>query len=410
MAEKSIRQWIFEGLKHDRIRRALQYVGELPSMSEYIPQPSLQERDRRWKRIREEMIKRSLDCLLVWGSDSYVFLSSADFRYVTAIPPQGNSLAVFPLKRDPIVYMANDHEAYYYGLCYAWINDVRPAASANDIITIIKELGLEKGKIGVVDSPRRPVVPYSLWKDVTKELSSVNFVDISDTLELLRLIKSPEEVRLMEESARIATLAYKAVINTAKPGVRECEVYANIKQATYSNGGEPSMLLIGSTFPNFSHPRAPTISTRKLEKGDVILLEYHTSYAGYMAHVERSLSIGKPRKEYLELFKVCKDVYMNMVEKLKPGESFEEIEKAAQNQVLEAGMEWYECMIGPHGLESGSLPLGTILKENMCLRVGHNLYNPRWANGGGLNLASTILVSKEGPRKLENIPVELTVV
>ncbi len=32
---------------------------------------TLEERDRRWKNIREEMKKRGLDCLIVWGSQGY---------------------------------------------------------------------------------------------------------------------------------------------------------------------------------------------------------------------------------------------------------------------------------------------------------------------------------------------------
>ena len=377
MTQKSTEERAAGGARPDWLQRGVQYVGDLHSISKHVPQLSLEERDRRWKRIREEMVQRGLDCLFVWGNDAFINMAGANFKYVTSIPPRHRSLAVFPLKGDPTVYMSWTHEAYYYGVCYTWVRDVRPMATANDIVNIVKELGMGKARIGVVESRRHPVVTYQLWKDVLNGLPEVNFVDESGLLDLPQMIKSPEEIKCMEEAGRIAALAHKAIIDTARPGVRECEVYANMKQAMYSNCGEHGLLLVGSTTPNFGHPRCDTLSTRKLEKGDIFMAEYHTTYAGYMTQTERNVSIGKPRKEYVELFKVCKDVYTGMADKLRPGKSYKEAEEAAWAELRQAGVDWVECGIGTHGLGSDPIPAGAeIMKENMTIKVGLNIYNP----------------------------------
>ena len=411
MTQKSTEQTVVGGARPDWLQGGVQYVGDLHSISKHIPQLSLEERDRRWRRIREEMVQRGLDCLLVWGNDAFINMAGANFKYVTSVSPRHRSLAVFPLKGDPIVYMSWTHEAYYYGVCYTWVRDVRPMAMANDIINIVKELGFAKARIGMVESHRHAVVPYQLWKDVLDGLPEVNFVDESNLLDLLQVIKSPEEIRCMEEAGRIAALAHKAILDTARAGVRECEVYANMKQAMYSNCGEHGLLLVGSTAPNFGHPRCDTLSTRKLEKGDIFMAEYHTTYAGYMTQTERNVSIGKPRKEYLELFKVCKEVYTGMADKLRPGKSYKEAEEAAWAELRKAGVDCVECGIGTHGLNSEPIPPGAeIVAENMTIKVGLNIYNPKWAKGGGFGLASTVLITKDGNRPVDNIPLELAVV
>ena len=59
---------------------------------------------------------------------------------------------------------------------------------------------------------------------------------------------------------------------------------------------------------------------------------------------------------------------------------------------------------------SGPPPGTKTLAENITLCAVLNIYNPKWANGGDITLGNTILVTKEGPRILENIPIELAVV
>jgi Xaa-Pro aminopeptidase len=403
--------------------KAMKYVGELPELYKYMPQLSIEERNRRWRIIRELMLARQLDCLLVWGSDAWSNLSGPNFQYITSFPCFGQCLVLFPLQGDPIAYVGQSQMPFYYNVTYTWVKDVRPAASANDIIKIVKELGLEKSNIGIVEFTRHPVLLYSLWREVLGGLPEVNFVDESGMFDILRIFKSPEEIKCMEEAARIAKLAYQALLETAKPGVTECEIYANMEHAMISNGaGHINMILIGSTTPNFGHPRYPPPTMRKLEKSDIFMTEYHTSYAGYIVHTERSVSIGKPRKEYTELFKVCLESHNRSMDKLKPGKSLKEAIEAARSPICEAGMDWIECGFHLHGLESGGFPSsgGTSgaalekiapfeIRENMIFASVINIYNPSWPKGGGVTLGNTVLVTKQGNRILQDIPLELAV-
>src|SRR5262245_15853910 len=61
-------------------------------------QVSLSERDRRWSRIRKEMEKRGVDCLLLNGNSGRWNEMNANVRYVAgyADPLSGTCYALFP--------------------------------------------------------------------------------------------------------------------------------------------------------------------------------------------------------------------------------------------------------------------------------------------------------------------------
>ena len=61
-------------------------------------------------------------------------------------------------------------------------------------------------------------------------------------LEKIRTVKSPEEIAILDKAAALGDLMLQACRDTARPGVRECEVYARMMEAMVANGGEEPTL------------------------------------------------------------------------------------------------------------------------------------------------------------------------
>lgn len=403
------------------------------SIRENLPRMSLEERDRRWRKIREEMAVRDLDCLLIWGGGA-MSGAAANLQYATHVTSR--AMTVFPRDGDPVV-LYNDLPhlfEYWRATQQHWMHEFRPSARAGDIVKVIKELGLERGTIGVVgygSTTSRRVgegVPYRTLLQIHQELPAGNFVDESRLLEGLRMIKSAEEISFLERSAEIAYLVFERMVESARPGVKECEVFANMLYAQVSNGGEPASILLDSGSPPLHHGRYPPPTSRALEKGDIIIVEYHSSYGGYLIAIEHSISLGEPQKEFREIHRVCEEVYRRGVEKLRPGTPMSEVAQAFRAPVKEAGMSFIECGIHGHGLSSPEFPtfvykedgpwadhgLAKIapveVQENMVFGTNIDIHNPRWNKDAGLMLGDTILVTKEGPRKFSKVPLEFTIV
>lgn len=85
-----------------------------------IPMLSRAERDARWGRIREQMAKAGLDCLLAYSGPS-----SLSALYLTQIDMEG--LAVFPLDRDPLFLLPSGERWLHWAQgSQTWVQDVRP--------------------------------------------------------------------------------------------------------------------------------------------------------------------------------------------------------------------------------------------------------------------------------------------
>ena len=77
-------------------------------------------------------------------------------------------------------------------------------------------------------------------------MPNANIVAMDDMLEKVRSVKSAEEIGVLREAAKLGDLMLSTCRDTARPGVKDCEVYANMMRAMVANGGEePTLFLWG---------------------------------------------------------------------------------------------------------------------------------------------------------------------
>lgn len=406
---------------------------DLPPIGKNLPRFSLEERDRRWGRLRQKMAASQIDCLLIWSSNATYNMSSANMRYVTHTDSTG--VCLFPRVGEPVIFSGYLHVYIYQTVMQDWMKDIRPAPSPENVIREIKERGLERGTIGVVGfggSLARwypEIVPYGAHVRLLKGLPEANFINASWVLDELRMIKSTEEIGRLDEAAALAYAMFEAVVKTARPGVRECEVWGAMLQACVGNGGEDTMIMLDSGNPPLLHGRMSPATRRPLEKGDMIITEYHSNYGGYTIAVEHTFSLGRPAKQYREMHRVSEDAYRNGMGKMRPGAAYGDVIEAFRAPVRKAGMAYIEIGICGHGLSSPEFPstvfggeggiwhehgLAQIpdvkLQENMVFGTNMDVHNPAWNDNTGVMLGDTIHVTAAGPRQMTRIPVELTVI
>ena len=153
----------------------------------------------------------------------------------------------------------------------------------------------------------------------------------------------------------------EAMRTTARPGVKECDVFAEVVRVLISQGGEYPTLLLWGRGPGpdgpgpLVHPRRlPT--TRTIQPGDVIIMEMHPKYGGYVTHQERTIFVGEPQKLYRDLYKVGLAGFRKCVERLTPKFTLGEPVKALRDVIRESGFCFREAWIHGHGLESAEAP------------------------------------------------------
>jgi Xaa-Pro aminopeptidase len=387
------------------------------------------------------MAEKGLDCLIVWGNTISQGLGMTNVRYLTQVGSWHGGIALLPYRGEVTLFSGPPHMSLPYNGYLAaqdWIEDIRPY-SMRAIVEEIKARGLSRGRLGVVAYGNVVAgnnLTYHDYLALKDGLPGATFTDESEMIEELRRIKGPEEIAMMEESGSIARKVVDTMIETAAPGVRENELYAAMIRTQLVEGAEPNIFILMSSGPiggdgparrrlihGNDQPMCP--SRRQLESGDLIICEFHVSYAGYLSAVEFTVAVGEPPKELRELHRVAVECLEAGIENFRPGTTVQKVAAAMREPVLSHGLDYLELGFHNHGLSSADFPTivykpgwgrmafdgmpDFALQENMIFGTNIDIHNPHWKTDVGVMFGDTIHVTPSGGRRLVGIPKELPV-
>jgi len=390
-----------------------------------IPQLSLEERDRRYKKVRTEMARSNIDCLLLPANTGRWEQLQADSRYLSSIGGFATEVfTVFPLEGEVTAYIFN--RAGWWKQAQNWVQDVRDGRNrwGENAIERIKELGLGQGTIGIAGLAglfRAPegIIPYSSVKAIQDAFPQAKLINATEMMQEIRAIKSAEEVSLLERSAAIIEKVIETMVQTARPGVSEKELYGAMVHAMLSNGGELPTLFFLSAGPDISNSSfVPTDYV--IQNGDRIINEIEAKYAGYAAQAVSPVVIGKANQDYEEMIKISRDCFEAILDEMKPGVTFGSLFDTYRESVEQRGKGkylWHHPMMHARGLgDDGPALLGNQDLERfskMKLKAGMAfILKPqvRTAQGKGrASIGDTVVVTEDGARRLGKRELKLIV-
>jgi Xaa-Pro dipeptidase len=395
-----------------------------------LPRLSIAERDRRWAAVRKEMAARGLDAIVLWGWPMMWDFYTANARYLS--PIGGNAefnIVIFPAEGEvtSIVQMPTFLEGWR--AAQNWVDDVRPRGKtwADSVANRIKELKLEGGKIGMdgLAGPLDPDgwLPFDVYNRLVSLLPNATIVGMDDMLEKVRSIKSAEELGILREAAKLGDLMLSTCRDIARPGIKECEVYAAMMEAMMANGGEePTLFLWNCDRYPYPHPfRVPT--TREMVRGDLIICEMHPKFGGYFTHVERTYCLGDPEDQQIEIYEGCVAAYRRGLENFGPGKTISTALEAVKDEIDSRGLGICEAGIHGHGLASLEYPryrhhaiaadreaikvVGDRFDPGMVFAFNIDLFNPKWRDGKtGCVFAETVEITPDGAQRMHSFPME----
>jgi len=301
-----------------------------------LPTFSLAERDRRWGRVRQLMAERGIDVLVAppntGSNDKY----QADARYLTQFGMNGEQVGcVFPLN-GPVIGFGGPTAR----LAAGWIDDVRsPHRTFNDaLIDALKEQKVDRGVIGVcglepskINLMRAPdgVVGSLLMDRLRATFPNAKIVSATDVTGEARITKSAEEIAFIERGTAIAEAGLDALLETARPGVRETSCYAAMVAAEIEQGCSLPFMLAWLSGPvGHVYGRLTQATQRILGDGDVIINEIEGRWAGYTAQIDQSVFVGRTPPECEDAWKVAAEAIQRTVAAMRPGVTFHEMIEA----------------------------------------------------------------------------------
>jgi len=162
--------------------------------------------------------------------------------------------------------------------------------------------------------------------------------DATPILHALRQIKSPYEQEVLRKSVAISSDAHRAGMKAAAPGKFEYEVEAAIEYVYLRSGamswGYPSIVGSGPNATILHYGR----SSRKMEDGDLLLVDAAASYQGYTGDITRTYPInGTFTREQGEIYEIVLAAQEAGMKEARAGNRTDAVQ-AACDRVLREGL------------------------------------------------------------------------
>jgi creatinase len=258
------------------------------------------------------------------------------------------------------------------------------------------------------------------------EFPHMEFVDIAAPAMRLRMIKSAEEIVHIEKMTRIADLGGAACVEAAQVGVPEHEVALHSTATmvreiakVWPHGELMDTWTWFQSGINTDGAHNP-VTSRRIERGDILSLNCFPMVAGYYVALERTLFAETATDEHIRLWEFNCKVHDRGKELLVPGNRCSDIAKELNAMYAEAGLLQYRSFGYGHsfgvlchyyGREAG-LELredcDTVLEPGMVVSMEPMITIPDHLPGAGGYREHDILVitddNNKGNRNITGFP------
>ncbi|MFP3950855.1 MAG: M24 family metallopeptidase [Candidatus Bathyarchaeia archaeon] len=364
--------------------------------------------DRLGEKINEAVTESECDAIMATGVDNFNYLTQIVLPFATYYPERGVSAII---KEDDISVVCpldwvqplldqgfdGEIEAYNEHVGYPW----------NGLIDAVEdrfsELDLDESIIGI-DATR---TPKGLMIALEEGVPRVEWRQIDPILKDLRILKTPEEVELIETACKQADKGIIFALNHLEgavetPGYSIAEFSERVRVHIYESGASGVGLLSTTTGPDAQLYYAP--QREWFDEGELFRTDVSCHYMGYWAYVGRMGVTGQPTPEQESAYRENRVLKSAAEEMLKPGvacnEVYAKVSRTAEREVIDF---WKGLGVG-HGVgithhEPPFLNLGTSteLKPGMVIALDIYTYAPRREL---IHDKDVYLITEAGNRKL----------
>jgi Xaa-Pro aminopeptidase len=273
-------------------------------------------------RIKNAMKTQDLDAIIIYASPNE--FPASYIRYISNWGLRDTSLVIIPRIGEPeLTSAAVASYAYPFAKETSWIQRIHPLkTNIGDTIThSLKQLKLHKSAtLGVVGLNS---MTHEEYINATKAMQYYELWDATGLLDRFRLIKSPQEQKLLRKAAQLCDEAIEQFKKIAKPGISEAQAFAEMEAYAATHGAEIHSFAINSGCTIASgpfvgiQPTSPRI--RKYDKGDLTIVSSVFRYRGYWSQVIRTGYIGSFSGYGEKIFNIVADAQKEGIKALQPG-------------------------------------------------------------------------------------------
>ena len=351
------------------------------------------------KRMRAERKERALERMRDAGLSSMLLLSDPNIRYVTGLAMTGGSGAdhySLLLEDGNVVHWDTADHASNQRFNCPWLNDIRyacpglgnvPRASgspsarkflldtmAEGVASALSDYGLQSEPMGV------DVGNAGLLDALERQDIDTRTEECAAVMEDARKVKTKDEIECLRMVAAVAEAGFQQVVENARPGKRESEVWGDVTRELWRHGA-----FVGGGYltsgPNTWPKHQANTTDRMIRPGDLVYADmYNIGYLGYRSCYYRTFSMGEPTQAQQDAYETARDNLYDVLERIEPGATTDDVAQGFPDMAGEHA-DWYDS------------------DDHWQLTTNH------WAHGLGLQLYEVPLIwrgiSEDHPIELE---------
>jgi Xaa-Pro aminopeptidase len=217
-------------------------------------------------------------------------------------------------------------------------------------------------------------------------------------LHAARQVKSPAEIALLRTAIETTGVALAEAIRSVEPGMYEHELQALIEYVFRRRGSDPFPgfpSIVGSG--PFSCVLHYTANSRRMEAGDLVVMDVGAAVGHYTADVTRTVPVsGRFTPEQRRIYEIVLEAQKAGIATVRPGASFGDPHRAAREVIAKAGYAQSFLHGTSHwlGLDVHDVGREMVLRPGMVLTVEPGIYLPE--KNLGVRIEDDVLVTADG--------------
>lgn len=365
-------------------------------MTTTLPQ---QEFDQRVSTLRGKLDGEKLDAVITFGNEAepqYV-------RYFSDYWPSFETAGVF-IPRNGEASLLIGPESMSFARAHSRLPDIRrmkeyressepeyPGEVLTGFAALFAEAfrgGASYRRLGIVGYPLMPEPLYRAILEAARELHA-EVVRAEPLVIGMKQIKSPHEVALMREAARISETAFGALLEKIAPGMTEIQVIGEAHRLIRDLGAESEAYPMWCSCAENSTQAISRPTHRKIVRGELVQIQVGARLGGYASSIGRPLVFGSASPELKRFIQIGLEAHAVVRSALRGGIAAREVDARYREYLRSQGAEAY-LLYGPchgTGLMEGEHPWiernsDYLLAENMTFCSDNFLrtdtYGLRW--------------------------------
>jgi Xaa-Pro aminopeptidase len=287
-------------------------------------------------RLRRERLERAKRHLGASELGALLCFDMSNIRYITATHIGTWAMdklirfCLLPRGDEPIMWDFGS-AARHHKLYNPWLGDERSRAGISTLRgsvegraeSVARKIRAELEEHGLLGEPVGvDVIELPVLRAL--EAEGISVVDGQALMQDTRMIKTRDEIALLNTACAMVDGAYEELVRAMRPGMRENECVALVNRVLYEHGSE-HVEGVNAISGERCSPHPHVFTDRILRPGDPAYFDILHAYNGYRTCYYRTFAVGSASRAQIDAYKRCRDILDHAISLIRPGVTTAEV-------------------------------------------------------------------------------------